>query len=400
MNKLTQQMNGGFLTYIVDVSKALCECECRRCGSIEIHNTKFFSIHDKPCMGGCGFGTKGKIPRYTEEDKVPLTWKCGNCGSQKGFDFADSSGSEKEEEDNHGKVGQAKSTMINSPEEEDPSWRQYEESKRIKILAEDPQWKQFEESWSKVAKNSPKIKGDYKEQVYTIDPEDGFNGDGGYEEKDYSHNRMVQQSGYAHVVNGGNTPSMQKKMEWSKLLPIRESVGKANINLWQPKTYGSRKTYTDCEAEIGFTPEAGNRGNRKLSDQKINSMLDNITFASKDKMKLEEDLAQHLEYLKQSNGTIGVYAKKLLTEIRELDEKMARNKGAIYTGNASCGHQSPMYEIKINTYDPVDLDKLAMELDIPWDEEPTNVYEIYVSSLLKLNGEMSDEDKRKHAGRL
>ena len=375
MNKLTNEMNSGFPEYIKDVSKPLRICECRRCGSIEIHNPSFFSIHEKPCMGGCGFGTKGKIPRYTKEDKVPLTIRCGNCGNQKGFNHIEKSGVSEEEVRNHEMLEQAKSTMIVPLEDEDPSWKQFEESKRIKILAEDPQWKQFEESWAKDAKNKPKIKGNIEPQIFTIEPEEGF-GSSGNVEKDLSHKGDIHETCYAPHVNGGNTPHMQKKKPISELIAVLDSVAKMRINLWQPKTYGSRKTYNDCEAEIGFTPEAGNRGNRKLSDQQINRMLDNITFASKDKMKLATKLEEHLLYLKESNGTIGKYAENLIEKMDELDEKIARNKGAIYTGNASCGHQSPMYDIKINTYDQVDLNKLAMELDIPWTESVLDIHEL------------------------
>jgi len=42
------------------------------------------------------------------------------------------------------------------------------------------------------------------------------------------------------------------------------------------------------------------------------------------------------------------------------------------TGNTSTG-QTQEYDVKINTYDPVDLEKLQLELDIPWNEEPMSL---------------------------
>jgi hypothetical protein len=36
-----------------------------------------------------------------------------------------------------------------------------------------------------------------------------------------------------------------------------------------------------------------------------------------------------------------------------------------------------MYDVKINTYDPVSLEKLQMELDIPWNDEPLDTYQLY-----------------------
>ena len=63
-----------------------------------------------------------------------------------------------------------------------------------------------------------------------------------------------------------------------------------------------------------------------------------------------------------------------MEKMEKLDEKIAKNKGAIYTGNASCGHQSPMYETKINDYDPVSFEKLALELDIPWTENVLDIH--------------------------
>ena len=69
--------------------------------------------------------------------------------------------------------------------------------------------------------------------------------------------------------------------------------------------------------------------------------------------------------------------------MEKAEEDVLRMEGVIKTGNASCGYQGAMYDTKINTYDPVDLDKLAMEVDIPWNEEPMDTYRLYQTSLAK-----------------
>jgi hypothetical protein len=66
-----------------------------------------------------------------------------------------------------------------------------------------------------------------------------------------------------------------------------------------------------------------------------------------------------------------------IAELEKAEETILRITGVLKSGNMSSGHQSPMYDIKINTYDPVDLDKLGMELDIPWNEEPMDTQKIY-----------------------
>ena len=56
------------------------------------------------------------------------------------------------------------------------------------------------------------------------------------------------------------------------------------------------------------------------------------------------------------------------------EETVARLIAVLKTGNASSGHQSPMYETKINDYDPVSFEKLALELDIKWTENVLDIY--------------------------
>ena len=64
--------------------------------------------------------------------------------------------------------------------------------------------------------------------------------------------------------------------------------------------------------------------------------------------------------------------KKLLDDS---EETIGIIIAVLKTGDNTIGQQSPMYDVKINTYDPVSLEKLQMELDIPWNEEPINLEE-------------------------
>ena len=107
MNVLTKELNNGFNGFIVDDSKPKRVLQCRDCGSIEVHDQKFFSLHGRPCKKGCGFG-------YTSEDLVPLPIKCKNCGNQKGFNFPDDSGVEEAELANHEMYAKGKASMLNT----------------------------------------------------------------------------------------------------------------------------------------------------------------------------------------------------------------------------------------------------------------------------------------------
>ena len=326
------------------------------CGSIEDHIAETVDMYHKRCSKWCEV-CKNEEVGNRQEDLVPKQATCKNCGKKKGFKFTDDSGVEDAERNEHEMYAKGKASLLQEDEE-------------VEVLDE---YESEIAEKTQIPENNPEVKSALVKQIFTIEPKDGFDSSG-FIEYDNSHKGNIQETCYAHLVNAGNTPHMQKKIPISELIAIKNSTAKMLINLWQPKTYGSRKTYNDCEAEIGFTPEAGNRGNRKLTDQKINSLLDNITFASKDKMKLETELEEHLLYLKETNGTLGWYAKNLMEKMEKLDEKIAKNKGAIYTGNASCGHQSPMYETKINDYDPVSFEKLALELDIPWTENVLDIH--------------------------
>lgn len=351
MNKLTKEMNNGFQELIVDTSKADRVLQCRDCNSVEIHNPKFFSLHGQTCKKGCGFG-------FSSEDLVPLPIKCRNCGNQKGFDFPDDSGVEAAELANHEMYASAKASMVKEIDIQN-------DNDNTEILSE---LESEVAEATQLAENSPKVKGEVVQQIFTIEPREGFESSG-FIENDAFHKGNIHETCYSHIVNAGNTPHMQKKIPIEKLLAIRKSTAQAMINIWEPKTYGDRKTYKDCIAEIGFSPESGHRGSRKLSDQKIDRLLDNITFAQRKRMRLFEELEVEIEKSKGLNWILD----KIYDEIEEQQEIIDKNKAIIKTGNASCGHQSPMYDVKINTYDPVNLEKLQMELDIPWNEEPMSL---------------------------
>jgi len=351
MNILTKELNKGFNGFIVENSKPQRVLQCRDCNSIEVHNTKFFSIHDKPCMGGCGFGTKGKIPRYTVEDIVPLPIKCKNCGNQKGFNFPDDSGIEEAEIVNHEMYAKGKASMLeeNLPEDYIHILSDIESE-----IAEDTQ----------LAENSPRVKGIVEKQVFTIEPKDGFDSSG-IIERDMFHKGNIQETAYAHLVNAGNTPHMQKKIPIGQLIAIRESQVKGVLSNWAPKTYGNASINRECKSKMGFSVECNNTGDRKLSDQKVKSLLTSIYFAQekiKELMSLEKP------------------TKTDIAELEKTEETILRITMVLKSGDISAGYQSPMYDIKINTYDPVDLDKLGMELDIPWNENILDMYKIAKAS--------------------
>ena len=350
MNKLTKELNNGFGGFIVEDSKPNRVLQCRDCNSVEIHNPEFFNLHGRTCEKGCGFG-------YTDKDLVPLPIKCRNCGNQVGFNFPDDSGVEEAEVANHEMYAKAKASMLEENTSED---YMHILSDLESEIAEDTQ----------LAENSPRVKGKVEKQVFTIEPKDGFDSSG-FVEYESSHSNMIQQSCYAHLVNVGNTPHMQKKVPIDILVSIRKSTSQAMINLWEPKTYGNREINAECKAKMGFSVECDNKGNRKLSDQFVKRSLTSIYFAQD---KINEIKLVHLE------------RKLTKDEVKELDQAedtLGRLTGVLKSGDASCGYQGAMYETKINTYDPVDLDKLAMELDIPWNEEPMDTYRLYQTSLAK-----------------
>ena len=347
MNKLTKELNNGFSGFIVEDSKPNRVLQCRDCNSIEIHNPQFFNLHGRTCEKGCGFG-------YTDKDLVPLPIKCKNCGNQRGFNFPDDSGVEEAEVANHEMYAKAKASMLEENTSEDYI---HILSDLESEIAEDTQ----------LAENKPRVKGAVEKQVFTIEPKDGFDSSG-FVEKDMFHKGNIHETVYIHFVNPGNTPHMQKKMPIGKLISIRDSMSKGVLNSWAPKTYGNSSVNRECKAKMGFSVESENVGNRKLSDQKIKSLLTGIYFGQE---KIKE--LKSMEKLTRAD----------IEELEKAEENVLRMEGVIKTGNASCGYQGAMYDTKINTYDPVDLDKLAMEVDIPWNEEPMDTYRLYQTSLAK-----------------
>lgn len=341
MNVLTKELNNGFNQFIVEDSKPNRVLQCRDCNSIEVHNPKFFSLHGRPCEKGCGF-------RFTSEDLVPLPIKCKNCGNQKGFNFPDDSGVEEAEIANHEMYAKGKASMLeeNLPEDYIHTLSDIESE-----IAEDTQ----------LAENNPKVKGGVEKQVFTIEPKNGFDSSG-IIERDMFHKGNIHETVYTYFVNAGNTPHMQKKIPIEQLIAIRESQVKGVLNNWTQKTYGNASINRECKSKMGFSVECNNTEDRKLSDQKVKSLLTSIYF--------EQEKIKELMSLEKPT-------KDDIVKLEKAEETVLRITGVLKSGNISSGHQSPMYEIKINTYDPVDLDKLGMELDIPWNEEPMDTQKIY-----------------------
>ena len=73
------------------------------------------------------------------------------------------------------------------------------------------------------------------------------------------------------------------------------------------------------------------------------------------------------------DGKLSMDEKKLLDDS---EETVGRIIAVLKSGNDTIGQQSPMYDVKINTYDPVNLEKLQMELDIPWREPVMDIHKI------------------------
>ena len=339
MNKLTKEMNSGFQELIVDTSKADRVLQCRDCNSVEIHNPKFFSLHGETCKKGCGFG-------FSSEDLVPLPIKCKNCGNQKGFDFPDDSGVEEAELENHEMYAKAKASMIGE---------QVEELDELES--------EFAEA-TQLAENSPRVKGTVEKQVFTIEPQDGFDSSG-FVEKDLYHKANIHETIYGMFVNPGNTPHMQKIIPMSEIVSFRKGRAKATYNaFFETKTYGDREINAECKAKMGFSIECNNEGNRRLSDQFVKRTLTSIYFAEN---KVKEIKLIHLERK---------LTKDEVSELDKAEETSLRLTGVLKTGNASCGHQSPVYESRDNTYDPVSLEKLQMELDIPWTEKVMDIHKV------------------------
>ena len=157
---------------------------------------------------------------------------------------------------------------------------------------------------------------------------------------------------------------MQTKVPIEELINIVDNSRKAVVYAFLQQTYGSALLNRECKAKMGFSLECLNTGNRKLSDSQARKALTSIYFGQE---KIKEIQEIQLERKPTRNET----ADRLKAE-----ETVARLIGVLKTGNASCGHQSPMYDTKINDYDPVSFEKLAFELDIPWTEKVMDIHEV------------------------
>ena len=368
MNVLTKELNNGFQELIVDNSKPQKVLQCRDCNSIAVHNQKFFSLHGTPCKGGCGCG-KGTIEghnviqRYDskidniEDLLVPLPTKCKNCGNQKGFNFPDDSGVEKAELIEHEMYAKAKATMLKEVEEPENNNDNTEILSELESeIAEDTQ----------LAENKPNVKGDVEEQTYTIEPKDGFDSSG-IKENDLHFDQMCHMTTYQGFVNFGNTPHMIKKIPMRELMAIRESVQSRIAQAWLPQTYGNARINAECKAKMGFSVECLNKGNRRLSDRRVKALLTNVYFGQ-EKVKALKEAMNEMDYV----------TKKSKDELEKAEEYVLQVISTLKTGQEWVNNE--VKEYRDNTYDPMTLEKLGMELDIPWKEDLTDMYKIAKAS--------------------
>ena len=315
--------------YMADLQSAVIEndvvnrvLECNRCGSTEVHNQKFYFVDNNTNK------------KYTvgDDEIVPLPIKCGNCGSQKGFTAPDDSGVEEAEHIYHEQLSTIKSYLIDDFDIEDMETEPY---------------------ISKAEKS-----------VYTIEPKSGFDS-AGYNHYDGKHDANIQNTWYGSFVNVGNTPHMQKKIPVEELMNIRQNKIIGILRSFQPQTYGSRKVNEECKRKIGFSPECLNKGNRKLSDRHIMNALTSIYFDTK--------------FIKVHGARLSKNWKGR-QEIEKKNENIARLIIVIKTGDINAGYTEKEYTVKDNTYDPMDMNKLALEQDINWDSPIIDIEKIYAKS--------------------
>ena len=368
MNVLTKELNNGFHGYIVENSKPQRVLQCRDCNSIEVHDQKFFSLHGTPCEGGCGCG-KGTIQGHKVIERwdskidnmddilVPLPIKCKNCGNQKGFNFPDDSGVEEAELVEHEMYAKAKATMLKAIEEPENDNDDTEVLSDLESeIAEATQ----------IAENKPNVKGKSEEQVYTIEPKDGFDSSG-IVEKDMYFDQMCHETAYYGFVNFGNTPHMIKKIPMKELMGIRSSRLARIAQVWLPQTYGNASLNRECKSKMGFSPECLNTGDRRLSDRRIKSLLSNVYFGE---LKVKELKLQMSEMTKVK--------QKYKDELEKAEEYVLQVIGTLKTGQEWVNNE--VKEYRDNRYDPMTLEKLGMELDIPWKEDLIDTYKIYKAS--------------------
>ena len=213
----------------------------------------------------------------------------------------------------------------------------------------------------------------------TLDPSEGFDSSG-IIEREMFHKGNIHTTAYAHLVNAGNAPHMQRKLPIDDLVNIRKSQSKALGNLWEEKTYGSASLNRDMKNKMGFRIECDNpTGRRRLSDQDAFRALNNIFFGK--------------EWLKKNVPTEKGYIPfSLRKQIEDKEYEVERNIAVLKTGIKNIGIKAPEYNTRDNLYDTVDLTKLALETDVPWaDEKVLDLYKIYKKVL------PSVKPKRKNA---
>ena len=100
-------------------------------------------------------------------------------------------------------------------------------------------------------------------------------------------------------------------------------------------------------------------------------------------MNKKETKAYKKQYYENNRETIKAkaiqYRKDNPKKVKAVKRRyyiVGRIIAVLKSGNDTIGQQSPMYDVKINTYDPVNLEKLQMELDIPWKEPVMDIHKI------------------------
>ena len=208
----------------------------------------------------------------------------------------------------------------------------------------------------------------YKDDSHTIEPSEGFDSSG-IVEKDMYHKQNIHTTAYAHLVNCGNTPHMQKKVPIEQLIAIKTSQSKASMFLWEDKTYGNSSTNKEVKLKMGFTLECENHsGARRLSDQEAKRALNNIFFGK--------------EWLKKNSPKEGEWLSyKERDELERKEMEVERNINVLKTGVKNGGVQQPEFDQRDNLYDTVDPAKLALETDVPWADNVTlDLYKMFKAS--------------------
>jgi hypothetical protein len=178
---------------------------------------------------------------------------------------------------------------------------------------------------------------------------------------------MCHTTAYYGFVNFGNTPHMIRKIPMKDLIGILSSRLARIAQAWFPQTYGNAQINRDCKAKMGFSVECLNKGNRRLSDNRVKALLSNVYFGQ-EKVKALKEAMSEMDYI----------TKKSKDELEKAEEYVLQVTSTLKTGQEWANNE--VKEYRDNTYDPMTLEKLGMELDIPWKENLTNVYKIAKAS--------------------